>query len=255
VGSKAAGLAIATRIFSTVFSFVDAEWHPIIELFSLLSMLFGNLIAANQTSIKRMLAYSSISQVGYILIGLVAGVPDGYASMITYLLTYTFMNLGAFACIIVFGLRTGTDQIRDYAGLYFKDPWLAFSLTACLLSLAGIPPFAGFFAKIYLFWSGWNQGLYLLVYAGLLTSVISMYYYLRVIKIMTTRDGKDMSMYVQEYAISSLSLSKKKFLMPNFIEFGVTLCVIASIVLGFVMNPIINTVQQTVLSSNILYIS
>ena len=88
-----------------------------------------------------MLAYSSISQVGYILIGLVSGSPDGYASMTTYLLTYTFMNLGAFACVIVFGLRTGTDQIRDYSGLYFKDPWLAFSLTVCLLSLAGIPPF------------------------------------------------------------------------------------------------------------------
>lgn len=218
-------------------------------------MLFGNLIAANQTSIKRMLAYSSISQVGYILIGLVSGAPDGYASMTTYLLTYTFMNLGAFACIIVFGLRTGTDQIRDYAGLYFKDPWLAFSLTVCLLSLAGIPPFAGFFGKIYLFWCGWNQGLYLLVYAGLLTSVISMYYYLRVIKVMTTRDGKDMSVYVQEYTVSSLQSSTEAFLMPSAIEFGVTVCVIASIVLGLVMNPIINTVQQTVLSSNTLFIS
>jgi len=217
-------------------------------------MIFGNLIAANQTSIKRMLAYSSISQIGYIIIGLVAGHLDGYTSMTTYMLTYTFMNLGAFACVIVFGLRSGTDQIRDYAGLYFKDPWLAFSLTVCLLSLAGIPPFAGFFAKVYLFWSGWNEGLYLLVYTGLLTSVISMYYYLRVIKVMTTRDGKDMSVYVQEYTISSQP-SSEGLLIPSAIEFALALCVIASIILGLVMNPIINIIQQIILSSNALFIS
>ncbi len=219
-------------------------------------MIIGNLIAANQTSIKRMLAYSSISQIGYILIGLVSGSPDGYASMTTYLLTYTFMNLGAFACVIVFGLRTGTDQIRDYSGLYFKDPWLAFSLTVCLLSLAGIPPFGGFFAKVYLFWCGWRQDLYLLVYAGLLTSVISMYYYLRVIKIMTTRDGKDMSIYVQKYAASVSSLStSENFLMPSSIEFGLTLCVIASILIGLVMNPIINILEQSIILTNNFVIS
>lgn len=219
-------------------------------------MIFGNLIAANQTSIKRMLAYSSISQVGYIIIGLIAGNPDGYTSMSTYMLTYTFMNLGAFACVIIFGLRSGTDQIRDYAGLYFKDPWLAFSLTVCLLSLAGIPPFAGFFAKVYLFWSGWNKDLYLLVYTGLLTSVISMYYYLRIIKIMVTRDGKDISAYVQEYnSVSSLQPSSETLVIPSSIEFGLTICVIASIALGFFMNPIINIIQETVLSSTALFIS
>lgn len=218
-------------------------------------MIFGNLIAANQTSIKRMLAYSSISQVGYIIIGLIAGNPDGYTSMSTYMLTYTFMNLGAFACVIVFGLRSGTDQIRDYAGLYFKDPWLAFSLTVCLLSLAGIPPFAGFFAKVYLFWSGWNKDLYLLVYTGLLTSVISMYYYLRIIKIMVTRDGKDISAYVQEYnTVSSLQPSSETLVIPSSIEFGITICVIVSIALGFFMNPVINIIQETVLSSSALLI-
>lgn len=219
-------------------------------------MIFGNLIAANQTSIKRMLAYSSISQVGYIIIGLIAGNPDGYTSMSTYMLTYTFMNLGAFACVIVFGLRSGTDQIRDYAGLYFKDPWLAFSLTVCLLSLAGIPPFAGFFAKVYLFWSGWNKDLYLLVYTGLLTSVISMYYYLRIIKIMVTKDGKDISAYVEKYnTISSLQSSSETLVIPSSIEFGLTICVIASITLGFFMNPIINRIQETILSSSALFIS
>lgn len=254
VGSKAAGLALAIRILSTVFSFMEPKWHFILELISILSMIVGNLIAANQTSIKRMLAYSSISQIGYILIGLVANSSDGYASITIYFLTYIFMNLGAFACVIIFGLRTGTDQIRDYAGLSFKDPWLAFSLTVCLLSLAGIPPFAGFFAKLYLFWCGWNQDLYLLVYIGLLTSVISMYYYLRLIKIMFTKQGKDISIYVQEYVLPSFSfqLTGQGLLIPTSLEIGIVFCVIVSLFLGLFMNPIIDLVKQTILSSNIV---
>jgi len=148
--------------------------------------------------------------------------------MITYLIIYTFMNLGAFACTIIFGLRTGTDQIRDYTGLYLKDPWLAFAFSICLLSLAGMPPLAGFFGKLYLFWCGWKSDLYFLVYTGLLTSVISLYYYLRVVKAMMTKEVKEMSTYVREYATPSMS---------NFsyssIELGVTLCVIASSLLGF----------------------
>nr|VDD65743.1 unnamed protein product [Brassica oleracea] len=111
---------------------------------SILSMILGNLIAITQTSMKRMLAYSSIGQIGYVIIGIIVGDSNGgYASMITYMLFYISMNLGTFACIILFGLRTGTDNIRDYAGLYTKDPfWL--SLALCLLSLGGLPPLAVF---------------------------------------------------------------------------------------------------------------
>jgi NAD(P)H-quinone oxidoreductase subunit 2 len=115
-------------------------------------MILGNLIAITQTSMKRMLAYSSIGQIGYVIIGIIAGDSnDGYASMITYMLFYIAMNLGTFACIVLFGLRTGTDNIRDYAGLYTKDPFLALSSALCLLSLGGLPPLAGFFGKLYLF--------------------------------------------------------------------------------------------------------
>ena len=113
-------------MFTIVFLPIEQEWHLIVEIIGLLSMVFGNLIAVTQTSLKRMLAYSSISQAGYLIIGIIAGNPYGYTSMITYLIIYSFMNLGAFACVIMFGLRTGTDQIRDYTGLYFKDPWLVF---------------------------------------------------------------------------------------------------------------------------------
>nr|UPO65345.1 NADH dehydrogenase subunit 2 [Micrasterias americana] len=247
VGSKAAGLALATRLLSIVFPAIEDQWHFILEIVAFLSMVFGNLIAATQTSMKRMLAYSSISQAGYLLIAILVGNSDGYASMITYLLIYTFMNLGAFACTVIFGLRTGTDQIRDYTGLYLKDPWLAFALSICLLSLAGMPPLAGFFGKLYLFWCGWKSDLYFLVYTGLITSVISLYYYLRVVKAMMTKEVKEMSAYVREYVTPSMSIFSS-----SSIELGVTLCVIASSILGFFMNPIIDVTKQSMLLNNFL---
>lgn len=247
VGSKAAGLALTIKLLTIVFSSIQNDWHPILEILALLSMIFGNLIAATQTSMKRMLAYSSISQAGYLIIGLLTGTVDGYASMITYLITYTFMNLGAFACVIIFGMRTGSDQIRDYTGLYLKDPWLAFCLSICLLSLAGMPPLAGFFGKLYLFWGGWKSNLYLLVYTGLITSVISLYYYLRVVKAMLTKEPKEMSIYVQDYILPTVSLTSR-----SAIEVGVALCVFVSLSLGIIMNPIINVTQEAVLISSLI---
>lgn len=245
VGSKAAALALATRMLSIVFPSIESQWHVLLELLALLSMIFGNLIAATQTSMKRMLAYSSISQAGYLIIGIVCSNMYGYTGMITYMVTYIFMNLGAFGCVILFGLRTGTDQIRDYTGLYLKDPLLAFCLSVCLLSLAGIPPLAGFFGKLYLFWCGWKSGLYLLVYVALITSVISMYYYLRVVKSMFTRETKEQSSYVRNYLAPPLSL-----LPTTSIEVGIALCVFISTTLGFVINPIISATSQTLLATN-----
>ncbi|KAK8554280.1 hypothetical protein V6N12_031246 [Hibiscus sabdariffa] len=142
---KVAASASATRIFDIPFYFSSNEWHLLLEILAILSMILGNLIAITQTSMKRMLAYSSIGQIGYVIIGIIVGDSNGgYASMITYMLFYISMNLGTFACIVLFGLRTGTDNIRDYAGLYTKDPFLALSLALCLLSLGGLPPLAGF---------------------------------------------------------------------------------------------------------------
>jgi NAD(P)H-quinone oxidoreductase subunit 2 len=247
VVSKAAGLALTTRLLSIVFPEIENQWHQILEILAFLSMVFGNLIAATQTSMKRMLAYSSISQAGYLLIPIIVGTSDSYASMITYLIIYTFMNLGAFACTVIIGLRTGTDQIRDYTGLYLKDPLLALALTICLLSLAGMPPFAGFFAKLYLFWCGWQSELYFIVYTGLITSVISLYYYLRVIKAIMTKEKKEMSIYVREYLNPSISL-----VSASPIEISVAFCVIASSLLGFLMNPIIDTAQKSLVFSNLI---
>jgi NAD(P)H-quinone oxidoreductase subunit 2 len=188
VGSKAAGFALAIRLLVTCFPPLVEEWRFVFTALAILSMVLGNVVALAQTSMKRMLAYSSIGQAGFVMIGLLPGTDAGYASMVFYLLVYLFMNLGAFTCVILFSLRTGTDEINEYAGLYQKDPLLTLGLSICLLSLGGIPPLAGFFGKLYLFWAGWRSGLYLLVLLGLLTSVISIYYYIRVMKMMVVKE-------------------------------------------------------------------
>nr|YP_010335310.1 NADH dehydrogenase subunit B [Tordylium maximum]YP_010335325.1 NADH dehydrogenase subunit B [Tordylium maximum]UNH92228.1 NADH dehydrogenase subunit B [Tordylium maximum]UNH92243.1 NADH dehydrogenase subunit B [Tordylium maximum] len=239
VTSKVAASASATRIFDIPFYFSSNEWHLLLETLAILSMILGNLIAMTQTSMKRMLAYSSIGQIGYVIIGIIVGDSnDGYASMITYTLFYISMNLGTFACIVLFGLRTGTDNIRDYAGLYTKDPFLALSLALCLLSLGGLPPLAGFFGKLYLFWCGWQAGLYLLVLIGLLTSVVSIYYYLKIIKLLMTGRTQEITPHVRNYR-------RSLFRSNNSIELSMIVCVIASTIPGISMNPIIAIAQDT----------
>nr|QEE13650.1 NADH-plastoquinone oxidoreductase subunit 2 [Catharanthus roseus] len=241
VTSKVAASALATRIFDIPFYFSSNEWHLLLEILAILSMILGNLIAITQTSMKRMLAYSSIGQIGYVIIGIIVGDSnDGYASMITYMLFYISMNLGTFACIVLFGLRTGTDNIRDYAGLYTKDPFLALSLALCLLSLGGLPPLAGFFGKLYLFWCGWQAGLYFLVLIGLLTSVVSIYYYLKIIKLLMTGRNQEITPHVRNYRRSPLRSRSN-----NSIELSMIVCVIASTILGISMNPIIAIAQDT----------
>nr|YP_010040970.1 NADH-plastoquinone oxidoreductase subunit 2 [Craniotome furcata]YP_010040985.1 NADH-plastoquinone oxidoreductase subunit 2 [Craniotome furcata]QUV77463.1 NADH-plastoquinone oxidoreductase subunit 2 [Paralamium griffithii]QOZ41904.1 NADH-plastoquinone oxidoreductase subunit 2 [Craniotome furcata]QOZ41919.1 NADH-plastoquinone oxidoreductase subunit 2 [Craniotome furcata]QUV77464.1 NADH-plastoquinone oxidoreductase subunit 2 [Paralamium griffithii] len=239
VTSKVAASASATRIFDIPFYFSSNEWHLLLEILAILSMILGNIIAITQTSMKRMLAYSSIGQIGYVIIGIIVGDSnDGYASMITYMLFYISMNLGTFACIVLFGLRTGTDNIRDYAGLYTKDPFLALSLALCLLSLGGLPPLAGFFGKLYLFWCGWQAGLYSLVLIGLLTSVLSIYYYLKIIKLLMTGRNQEITPHVRNYRRSPLRSN-------NSIELSMIVCVIASTIPGISMNPIIAIAQDT----------
>nr|UNH88658.1 NADH-plastoquinone oxidoreductase subunit 2 [Malus baccata var. xiaojinensis]UNH88673.1 NADH-plastoquinone oxidoreductase subunit 2 [Malus baccata var. xiaojinensis]UNH89931.1 NADH-plastoquinone oxidoreductase subunit 2 [Malus baccata var. xiaojinensis]UNH89946.1 NADH-plastoquinone oxidoreductase subunit 2 [Malus baccata var. xiaojinensis] len=239
VTSKVAASASATRIFDIPFYFSSNEWHLLLEILAILSMILGNLIAITQTSMKRMLAYSSIGQIGYVIIGIIVGDSNGgYASMITYMLFYISMNLGTFACIVSFGLRTGTDNIRDYAGLYTKDPFLALSLALCLLSLGGLPPLAGFFGKLHLFWCGWQAGLYFLVSIGLLTSVVSIYYYLKIIKLLMTGRNQEITPHVRNYRRSPLRSN-------NSIELSMIVCVIASTIPGISMNPIIEIAQDT----------
>ncbi|WP_013320269.1 NAD(P)H-quinone oxidoreductase subunit N [Gloeothece verrucosa] len=247
VGSKAAGFALAIRLLVTAFALVSEQWHFIFTALAILSMVLGNVVALAQTSMKRMLAYSSIGQAGFVMIGLTAGSDAGYSSMIFYLLIYLFMNLGAFICIILFSLRTGTDQISEYSGLYQKDPLLTLGLSICLLSLGGIPPLAGFFGKIYLFWAGWKSGLYGLVLLGLLTSVISIYYYIRVVKMMVVKEPQDMSEAVKNYPEIRWNLPGMRPL-----QVGLVLTVVATSLAGILSNPLFTLANDSVTSTPIL---
>ncbi|WP_448526723.1 NAD(P)H-quinone oxidoreductase subunit N [Parathermosynechococcus lividus] len=242
VGSKAAGFALAIRFLTLAFPSVTAQWQLIFTVLAILSMILGNIVALAQTSMKRMLAYSSIAQAGFVMIGFVVGTEAGYASMLFYLLVYLFMNLGAFTCVILFSLRTGTDQISEYAGLYQKDPLLTLGLSLCLLSLGGIPPLAGFFGKIYLFWAGWQAGAYGLVILGLLTSVVSIYYYIRVVKMMVVKEPKEMSVAVQRYPEVSWSAFGMRPL-----QVGLVTMVVATSLAGILANPIFNLVNTAIL--------
>jgi NAD(P)H-quinone oxidoreductase subunit 2 len=233
VGSKAAGFALAIRLLTTAFPLVTPEWHFVMTALAIFSMVLGNVVALAQTSMKRLLAYSSIGQAGFIMIGLVVGTSAGYSSMMFYLIAYLMMNLGAFTCVIVFALRTGTDQISEYSGLYQKDPLLTLVLSICLLSLGGIPPLVGFFGKLYLFWAGWQAGAYGLVLLGLVTSVISIYYYIRVVKMMVVKEPHEMSEAVINYPAIDWTL-------PGFrpLQVGMILSLVATSLFGILSNPL-----------------
>ncbi len=247
VGSKAAGFALTIRLMVTAFPLVTEEWHFVFTALAVLSMILGNVVALTQTSMKRLLAYSSIAQAGFLMIGLIAGTDSGYASMIFYLLVYLFMNLGGFACVILFSLRTGTDQISEYAGLYQKDPLLTLCLSICLLSLGGIPPLAGFFGKIYLFWAGWRAGAYGLVILGLLTSVVSIYYYIRVVKMMVVKEPHEMSDSVKNYPEIRWNLPGMRPL-----QVGIVLTFVATCLAGILSNPLFTLANSSVTRSPML---
>lgn len=250
VGSKAAGFALAIRLLNTVFPLVAEEWKFVFTALAILSMILGNVVALAQTSMKRMLAYSSIAQAGFVMIGLIAGTEAGYASMIFYLLVYLFMNLCGFICVILFSLRTGTDQIAEYSGLYQKDPLLTLGLSISLLSLGGIPPLAGFFGKIYLFWAGWQAGLYGLVLLGLITSVVSIYYYIRVIKMMVVKEPQEMSVAVENYP-------EVRWDLPGFrpMQVGLIVTLIATSLAGILSNPLFTLANNSVTHTKMLQLA
>jgi proton-translocating NADH-quinone oxidoreductase chain N len=181
VASKAAGFAIALRVFQTALPGAAPDWIALVGILAAVTMTVGNLAALAQTNIKRMLAYSSIAQAGYVLVGIAAASQDSTAAVLFYLVAYTATNLGAFIAVIEIAGRTGSERIADFAGLHRRAPWLAFALAVSLLSLAGLPPLAGFFAKIYVFWAAVQSGLGWLVIVGVLNSAISLYYYAQVI--------------------------------------------------------------------------
>ena len=167
-----------------VFAPMHELWYNMVMLLSIATMIIGNLFALRQQSIKRFLAYSSIAQVGFILVGLSSNSMEGISSVVYFVLIYTFSNLAAFAVAGVISQQTGKERINDYKGLYQTNPFLSWILALALFSLAGIPPTAGFFGKLFLITAGASTGTYWFIAIAALNMIVSLYYYLRVVRAM-----------------------------------------------------------------------
>lgn len=190
-GSKMASFAALIRIFVIGFAAYSIHWKLLFAAVAAITMIVGNLVAIPQTNIKRMLAYSSIAQAGYIMTGILATNQAGLKGVAFYAMIYLFATIGAFTVVMNFSAHTGSDEIRHYAGLAQRSPLMAAVLTVNLLSMAGIPPLAGFVGKFYLFSSILNKGYLWLVMIGLIMSMASVYYYLSVVKVMYMSEPLD----------------------------------------------------------------
>jgi NADH-quinone oxidoreductase subunit N len=182
---KVAAIALLLRALEVPFGHLGGQWQQLIVLISIASMLLGALAAIGQTSIKRLMAYSSIGHMGYALVGLAVNTPAGIQGVLIYMVTYIFMSAGVFACIIAMNRRgIALEKISDLSGLARTDPMLAGAFAIFMFSMAGVPPFSGFFGKLYVFYAAVQAGYWTLAVIGVLTSVIGAYYYLRVVKVM-----------------------------------------------------------------------
>ena len=184
--SKAAGFAVLVRLFFVIFPDPQIDlargWAMSIAIISAITMTVGNLLALPQTNIKRLIAFSSVAHAGYALIGVVALSQLGAASVVFYLAAYIATNLLAFGIVMAFSRVTGLEDLKDYSGMSRRSPWLALMMLAAFLSLAGMPPFAGFVAKVFVFAAGIQAGYVWLVVIGILNSIIGVYYYLNALK-------------------------------------------------------------------------
>jgi NADH-quinone oxidoreductase subunit N len=182
--SKGAAVFIFILVLYTVFTSIDFLWKDLTYFIAILTMTIGNLFALRQKNLKRFLAFSSIAQAGFILLGIIAGSRMGMASVIYFILVYIFSNLGAFGVVAAIYNHTGKESMDDYNGLYHTNPRLSLLMMLSLFSLAGIPPVAGFFGKFFLFTSAASGGYYWLVFIAVANATISLYYYLLVVKAM-----------------------------------------------------------------------
>src|SRR5690606_31096215 len=189
---KVAAMAIFIRIVIEAFPQIADQWRQIVVFLAIASMLLGAFAAIGQRNIKRLMAYSSIGNVGYMLVGLAAGTAEGVQAVLIYLAIYVVMTLGTFAVILGMRHKNGglVENVDDLAGLSRTDPFMAFVMAMMMFSLAGIPPLAGFFAKFYVFLAAIEAELYWLAVIGVLASVVGAFYYLRIVKIMYMDEPK-----------------------------------------------------------------
>ncbi|MBT0651880.1 NADH-quinone oxidoreductase subunit N [Geomobilimonas luticola] len=232
-GPKAAGFAAFIRVLVVAMPTLKADWSDLLWILAVLTMTVGNIIALSQNNIKRMLAYSSIAHAGYALVGFTAGNGEGTAGILFYMLSYAFMNIGAFAIIILVGKKgEPNNNVEDYAGFGVKHPVLAMVLALFLFSLAGMPPTAGFVGKFYLFSAALKSGYVWLVVIGVLNSAASVYYYLRVMVYMYMKDP------VEEFDWMKLSPA---------VLLSITISVVGVIVPGVVPSIILQLAQKAIL--------
>ena len=217
VGSKAASFAMLLRIFLEGLPSMHGSWQILFEVLAIVTMTVGNLAALTQTNLKRMLAYSSIAHAGYLLIGVVVFTTRGVAAMLIYLLIYSFMQLGAFAVIVLMRRHDVVgDELKDFSGLHFRHPFAAFAMLLFMLSLGGIPPTAGFMGKFWLFSAAIDAHYYWLAVIAVLNSAVSIYYYIRIV----------VFMYLKKETIGSAPTSS-----PS-LTIALAVAVAATIVLG-----------------------
>jgi NADH-quinone oxidoreductase subunit N len=226
--SKAAFLFVFVSVLYATFKSIADTWYNMIFLLSVLTMFIGNLFALRQNNLKRFLAFSSITQMGFILVGISGSSQMGSASVIYFLLIYIFSNLGAFGVIAFVSALTGKENMDDYKGFYKTNPFLTWVLTISLFSLAGIPPTAGFFGKFFLIMAGAGKGNWLLIIIAALNMILSLYYYLKVVKAMFM-DGN-------EQPIEKLSTNT----LPKL---AMLVCVAGIVVVGFIP-PIYNYIYS-----------
>jgi NADH-quinone oxidoreductase subunit N len=206
VVSKGAAAFIFTILLFTVFRPIFDIWQNILYVLAVSTMTIGNLFAIRQNNIKRFLAFSSIAQAGFILLGIMGNSQLGMATVIYFVLIYVFTNLAAFGVVSAIAIKTGKENIDDYNGLYLTNPKLSLTMMLALFSLAGIPPVAGFFGKFFLFTSAASQGYYILVLIAVLNATISLYYYLLVVKAMFINKSESPIQYFKSDILTRLSL-------------------------------------------------
>lgn len=232
--SKAAGFVVLLRVLVAIFTpSATPEWNNLLAIVAVLTMTIGNVLALVQKNIKRLLAFSSIAHAGYILIGVVALSQLGITSVVFYLLAYLITNLAAFGIVITFSQVVGSDEISAYSGLSRRKPWLALAMLVAFLSLAGMPPLAGFIAKVFVFAAAVKVDMVWLAFVGVLNSIVGLYYYLTVLK------------YV--YLFRSDDESKPLVISRPY-SIALTILIIGIILVGTIFGPWFN-ISTTIASS------
>lgn len=221
VGSKAAAFAALLRILVTAVPVAHYNWTLLLAIIAAVTIIAGNLIALAQSNVKRLLAYSSIAQAGYILVGLAASNAYGFKGVLFYAMLYVFSNVGAFAVATLVETQSGSSDLEAFSGLARRAPMLAAIMTICMLSLAGIPPMAGFAGKFYLFSGAIQAGYLWLALVGLIMSMVSVYYYLNVSKVMYIGESSDQSLPA-----------------PAMARLAILLCLVGTLFIGIYPQPL-----------------